>query len=243
MLNSLFVLFFLVLLGVPVGLIGIPFTLITGNVMPMYRAGMWIAAFGMRIGGVRIIVTGRENIPAGQPCIFMANHVSNLDPPVILPLLPGRTSVLLKQSLMSIPILGYAMRLGGFVPIDTTRHEDMPHEEARRIAMRNVERAADALRSGTSITIFPEGSRSPDGHIKAFKKGGFYLAADTGAPIVPVSISGTFEMMPNNTLRLRRGTARVTFHPAIVPPANANRDALMHEVRAAILSGLPPEMQ
>jgi 1-acyl-sn-glycerol-3-phosphate acyltransferase len=162
---------------------------------------------------------------------------------VLIPSLPGRTSVLLKQSLMNIPILGYAMRLAGFVPVVRAQHDDVDPIRARANAVENIARAAEALQKGLHITIFPEGTRSADGHLLPFRKGPFYLAAETGAPIIPVSIHGTETMMPKGTVRLRRGTAYVTFHPAIIPARGADRYALMMQVRDSIAAGLPPQMQ
>src|SRR5450631_214399 len=94
-------------LGGMAGVIGIPYSLVVGNV-----------SAGVRAAGIRVEVTGLENMPAGVSCIFLSNHVSNLDPPVIFPVLPGQSSVLLKKELMRIPILGTAMRMGKFVPVD-----------------------------------------------------------------------------------------------------------------------------
>src|SRR5215831_9640638 len=91
-------------LGSLAGLIGIPYSLVVGNVDLLYRVSMWIANAGVRAAGIRIELSGMENVPAGKSCVFMSNHVSNLDPPVLLPLIPGRSSVLLKKELMNIPI-------------------------------------------------------------------------------------------------------------------------------------------
>src|ERR1700712_2321823 len=111
-------LFVYLTLGPVAGLIGIPYTFIVGDISLLYRVAMWIVRTGVRAAGIQVEITGLENVPADRRCIFMSNHVSNLDPPVELPLLPGRSSVLLKRELMNIPILGRAMRMGGFVPVE-----------------------------------------------------------------------------------------------------------------------------
>jgi 1-acyl-sn-glycerol-3-phosphate acyltransferase len=228
---SLLILATYVVLGVPVAALCIPWCLVTGNVLPLYRASLWIVRAGFRVAGVRIQVVGREHIPPATACIFMANHVSNLDPPVLLPLIPGRTSVFLKRSLMRIPVLGYGMRLARFVPVDRGGSVEG--------ALESTQRAKDVLDQGIHITTFVEGTRSPDGRLLPFKKGPFYLAMDSGAPCIPVTITGTQAMMPKNTLRISRGTAQVVFHPPICPQSMPDREALMAAVRQSIASTLP----
>jgi len=187
----------------------------------------------VRFGGVRVRVEGLEHVPAGESCIFLANHVSLLDPPVLLPAIPGMTSVFLKQSLMKIPLLGTAMRMGRFVPVSRGHNR----EEARR----SVAIAAGVLRDGLHITMFPEGTRSPDGRLLPFKKGGFYLAASTGAAMVPIVIRGTAAMMPKGSLKVRPGEAVVQFLPAIRPAAFAGTEELMAAVRGAMEQALGRE--
>jgi 1-acyl-sn-glycerol-3-phosphate acyltransferase len=140
-------------LGPIAGIIGIPYTLLLGDISLLYRVAMWITNAGVRAAGIKIEISGLENIPSGRSCIFMSNHVSNLDPPVVLPLLPGRSSVLLKKELMNIPILGRAMRLAKFVPV-TRGH-------SRDAAQASVEAAADALRFDG---IFAESGCESGGH-------------------------------------------------------------------------------
>jgi 1-acyl-sn-glycerol-3-phosphate acyltransferase len=222
-------------LGPMAGLIGIPYTLMVGDVSRLYRVAMWIAHAGVRAAGIRIEMTGLENVPAGRSCIFMSNHVSNLDPPVVLPLLPGRSSVLLKKELMSIPILGKAMRLGKFVPVERGSRRDAARE--------SVSAAADALQSGLHILVYPEGTRSPDGRLSTFKKGPFFLAQQTGAPIVPIALSGTQRMMRKGSNAIEPGLARIQLLPAIESSAYATRDELMRAVRNAIAQALPEEMK
>lgn len=192
----------------------------------MYRWGMGIMAVGVRAAGIRVRCEGLENVRPGTQYVFLSNHVSNLDPPVLLPAIPGMTSVFLKQELMRIPLLGTAMRMGRFVPV--------ARGNSREDARRSVEAAADALRHGLHITIFPEGTRSPDGRLQVFKKGGFFLAEETGAPVIPVVISGTERMMPKGTLRITPGEAVVQFLPAIRPQECSSREELMAKVREAM---------
>src|SRR5580692_4926397 len=123
-------------LGGLAGLIGIPYSLIVGNVDWLYPLVMRIVAAGVRAAGIRVEVSGLENVPAGVSCIFLPNHVSNLDPTVVLPAIPGRSSVLLKKELMRIPVLGTAMRLAKFVPVERGNR--------REAAQASVEAAAAA---------------------------------------------------------------------------------------------------
>ncbi len=213
-------------LGVPAALVGIPWSALRGNFERMYGWGMGTIRLGVRFGGIRVRVVGLEHVPAGESCIFLSNHVSNLDPPVLLPAIPGMTSVFLKRSLMKIPLLGTAMRMGKFVPVSRGHSK----EEAQR----SVEAAAEALRSGLHITIFPEGTRSPDGRLLPFKKGAFFLAAETGAPMVPVVIRGTAEMMRKGSLKVYPGVAVVEFLPVVRPEEFASKELLMEAVRGAM---------
>jgi 1-acyl-sn-glycerol-3-phosphate acyltransferase len=223
MFASLRLLFVYLVLGIPASLVGIPWSAMVGNFRMMYGWGMGIAALGIRAAGIRVRREGLENIEPGKQYIFLSNHVSNLDPPILLPSIPGTTSVFLKRSLMKIPLLGTAMRMGKYVPV--------ARANSREDAQQSVAIAADALRSGLHITIFPEGTRSPDGRLQAFKKGGFYLAEETGASIIPVVIRGTAKMMPRDTLKITPGEAVVTFLPPVRPQDYASREELMQAVR------------
>jgi 1-acyl-sn-glycerol-3-phosphate acyltransferase len=234
MIVSLLVFVTIVALALPAAVVLIPFTLITGNVDPLYSTGCWIARFAIRVAGIRLHVEGREHIPPGRACIFMANHLSNLDAPALLANLPGRTSVFLKRPLMKIPILGYAFKLGGFIPVD--------RDGQAETAQQAVAEAQRALSSGLHITTFVEGMRSPDARLLSFKKGPFYLAKDTGAPCIPITIYGTEKILPWGSMRIHPGTAHIFFHPPVDPADYASRDELSDAVRAVIASALPAEM-
>lgn len=235
MFASLKMLFVYVALGTPAALLGLPYTLIVGDISLLYRVAMWIMGFGVRVAGIRVRVHGLENVPAGRSCIFMCNHVSNLDPPAVLPILPGRSSVLLKKELMKIPLLGTAMRLGKYIPVERSR--------SREAARQSMLAAADALNSGLHIVVFPEGTRSPDGRLSAFKRGPFYLALETGAPVLPIALSGTQGMMRKGSYAITPGVAEVHLLPAIESSQFTTREDLLKAVHEAIGSALPPEMQ
>lgn len=235
MLVSLFIFVLIVVLALPASFVLIPYTLLSRNVGALYATGIFIVKTAIRAGGIRIQVEGQGYIPPSRACIFMANHVSNLDPPALIPNLPGRTSVFLKRSLMKIPILGYAFKLASFIPVDRDGQV-----ETAQLAVAD---ARQVLASGLHITTFVEGTRSHDGRMLPFKKGPFYLAKESGALCIPVSIYGTEKILPWSSTRIHPGTAHVVFHQPVDPAGYSTRDELSDAVRAAIASGLPEWMR
>jgi 1-acyl-sn-glycerol-3-phosphate acyltransferase len=235
MISSLVLLATIIVLGIPSAVIFIPWSMITGNVMPLYNATQTIVRVGYRLAGIRVATEGLERVPAGTACIFMANHVSNLDPTALIPRIPGRTSAFMKRSLMKIPVVGIAFRQGELIAVDRTGSAVSAQE--------SVAEAKRLLEKGVHITTFVEGTRSKDGRLLPFKKGPFYLAMQTGAPCIPVSIWGTETMMAKGSMRIRPGTAHIVFHPPIYPGDFATREDLLKAVRAAIASGLPEWMR
>ncbi len=225
----------MVVTGIPTAILFIPWCWLTGNVLPLYKGTRFMLSSSCWMAGVRFHTTGLENVPSDRACIFMSNHVSNLDPPALISLIPGRTSAFMKRSLMNLPILGTGFRQGEFIAVD--RSGDAA------AAKGSVAAAQQVLAKGVHITIFVEGTRSPDGRMLPFKKGPFYLAMNAGALCVPVSINGTEKMLGKGSLRIHPGTAQVIFHPPIDPSDFATRDELMQAVRTAIASGLPEWMR
>jgi 1-acyl-sn-glycerol-3-phosphate acyltransferase len=235
MIVSLLVFVTIVVLALPAALVLIPFTLLTGNVGPLYAAGSWIARVAIAVAGIRVRIEGLENVPPGRACIFMANHVSNLDAPALMSHLPGRTVVFLKRELLKLPIVGYAFKLAKFIPVGRTG--------STQSAQAAVADAQRVLLSGLNITTFIEGGRSLDGRMLPFKKGAFYLAKDSGAPCIPISIYGTEKIIPWGSNRIHPGVAHIVFHPPIDPADFATREDLSEAVRASIASGLPEWMR
>jgi 1-acyl-sn-glycerol-3-phosphate acyltransferase len=216
-------------LALPAALVIFPWTLITRKTQVLLRVGFWITRAGLPFGGVRVVVHGLDRVPRGAS-IVMANHSSNLDPPVLIPLLPGRVIIYLKASLMRIPVLGYAMRLAGFIPVQ--RDGSVEGAKASSAA------AQRELERGSCLVVFPEGTRSRDGSLLPFKRGPFFLAMDSGAPVVPVSIVGATRMLPKGSLNLKSVTVSVTFHEPLHPADYSDKEELMAAVRDAIESGL-----
>ena len=214
--------------------IGIPWTYITKDITFLYRSCMWAAFAGVRLVGVKVRTVGLDKIDPSRTYIFMSNHISNLDPPITLPLIPRRTSVMVKKELFKVPILGQIMLTGSLVPVDRGNRDS---------GVAAVRDAVKAIGQGLNMTIYAEGKRSFDGKLLPFKKGPFYLAEECKVPVVPVTISGTEAVMPKTRFAIRPGAVTVQFHDPIEPSDFGGRDCLIKKVRAAINSGLPPELR
>jgi 1-acyl-sn-glycerol-3-phosphate acyltransferase len=230
MLRTLFMLAFWAVTMPFAALIGFPWTFITGDIRLLYRMFNWGAFAGVRLAGVRVEITGRDQLDGSRSYIFMSNHASNLDPPIEIPLIPRRTSVMVKKELFRTPILGRAMSMASLVPVDRGN---------RDAGIDAVAAAKAVIAQGISMTIYVEGSRSFDGKLLPFKKGPFYLAMECGVPVVPVTIVGTHEAWPKGRFAIKAGLVQVIFHSPIEPKDFGSRDQLMERVRAVIESGLP----
>jgi 1-acyl-sn-glycerol-3-phosphate acyltransferase len=206
------------------------FCMVTGLRNPVISIGLWAMRVSRRVLGITIETVGAGRLDPRTPCVYMPNHVSFLDGPLVMVLIPGVARVILKKSILRIPVVGMGMRHVGFVPVD---------RKGAAGGKRSIARAVRLMKTrGYSFLIFPEGTRSRDGRLGSFRRGGFFLALQSGAPIVPVTISGTRELMPKKQWFARPGTVRVVFHEP-VPVAGHTPETmgeLMDKVRAAILS-------
>src|SRR5271170_3338060 len=232
MIRTIVMLTFWALAAPVAALIGFPWTFITGDIRLLYRMFMVGCRIGVRLTGVRVKTVGLDQLDQASTYIFMSNHVSNLDPPIITPLIPKRTSVLVKKELFSFPILARAMRMGSMVPVDRGN---------RGAGIESVRVAKQVVQQGLNMSIYVEGHRSFDGKLLPFKKGPFYLAMECGVPVVPVTIAGTHHLMPKGRFGIKPGEAIVIFHAPIEPSEFGSRECLMEKVRAVIQSGLPEE--
>lgn len=189
------------------------------------RLGIWLA-------GVRVQVSGAELLPNG-PIVVMSNHASNFDILALQGFFPRPLSWIAKKELFDIPIFGHSMRHGGYIPLD---------RGDGRQALKSMEAAAGQIRGGKSVIIFPEGTRTRDGRLLPFKRGGFLLAARAGVPVVPVTINGSFQINPGGALRLYGGTIDIAIQPPIPVPEGIKRSAaeehLLTEVQSSIARGL-----
>ncbi|GAB6904953.1 1-acyl-sn-glycerol-3-phosphate acyltransferase [Desulfosarcina cetonica] len=201
----------------------------TGN-FPHLLARVWANSI-LWISRVKITVVGAEKLDASRSYIYMPNHQSNADIPLLLGRLPVQFRWLAKAELFKIPIFGRAMRGVGYISIDRSN---------RKSAFESLTRAAETIRNGTSVLIFPEGTRSPDGQLLPFKKGGFVLAVDSGVPIVPIVIHGTRDIVPKGHFMIRPTPVRMTILDPI-PTADYTRkrkDDLLERVRATLTAHL-----
>jgi 1-acyl-sn-glycerol-3-phosphate acyltransferase len=187
------------------------------------RALLWLAR-------VRVVVEGTERAP-GRSAVYAANHASALDILVVFGHLPVDFRIIHKRSLYRVPFLGWTLWLAGHVGIDRLH----PFR-----ARRSLDAAARRIRNGTSVVVFPEGTRSPDRTVRRFKRGPFTLALEAGAPVVPVSLVGVKDVAPRTLLSVRPGRVDILIHPP-VPVADRSledADALAEQVRAVVAAGL-----
>lgn len=195
------------------------------------HARVW-SRISFRLAGIRLEVTGAEKVPVDTPVIFMSNHQGYFDILALFLALPQRFSWIAKEELFKIPVFGHSMARAGYVPLNRKG-------DGRR-ALKSMEAAAAIIRNGQSVAIFPEGSRTFDGELLPFKKGGFLLAGKAGVPIVPVTINGSMRVNPKTRLELHPGIIRVRIADPI-PTEGVDlhgRNRLLEDVRQAIDEGL-----
>jgi len=207
-----------------------------GYADPRRRWVRHLAALWSRVvfwaAGVEMTVEGREHLSPGATPIFVANHQSNLDIPVLSLLLPREVLWLAKRELFAIPVFGQAIRAVGYLPVDRG------NPDAARASMAA---AAEEVRRGFPVILFPEGTRSRDARLLPFKLGFLHLAEESGAPVVPVVVRGTAALWPKGRLAARSGRVTVTVLPAVrfAPTEDGDerraRAAALREVMARTL--------
>jgi 1-acyl-sn-glycerol-3-phosphate acyltransferase len=191
------------------------------------KLARWWSIGVLGAAGVRLRVTSHAKLDPGKPYVVMPNHLSSVDIWAVFLAVPVPLRFIAKKQLGQIPLFGWAMRAGRFIFID---------RQNAASARRSIDEAADRIRKGTSVVIFPEGTRSRDGRLAAFKKGGFHLAINSGADIVPVAIRGSREVMPRGSLLIRPGTVEIEIGEPI-PTAGLrteDRDAMVAKVHARV---------
>jgi 1-acyl-sn-glycerol-3-phosphate acyltransferase len=177
--------------------------------------------------GVKINIYGLDNIEAGQSKIFMANHQSLFDILAVIKILPYNVRFIAKKELFKIPLFGWALSAIGMIKIDRSNRE---------LAIVSMNRALSTIKGGVSVIVFPEGTRSKDGLIHDFKKGGFVIAIKGGIPIVPIAIYGSHAILQKHSLRLKSGTIFITIdRPVKTEDYNyQTRDQLVQNVHRRI---------
>ena len=191
----------------------------------------WVTSFA----GVKIVVENRANLLPDQPYVFMANHASSLDIWAVFVAVPRRIRLIAKKQLASIPFLGWVMWAGRFIFID---------RQNGVAARRSIEMAGQRIHDGVSVLLFPEGTRTRDGSLGAFKKGGVHLAVKAGVPIVPVALRGTRALMPRGSFLLRSGTMTVVIGEPIITLGLSDEDraSLGERVRGSVEAMLKEPM-
>ncbi len=199
---------------------------------PLFLIAKWVLRKARIILGIRLEVSGIEGIEKEKAYIFMSNHLSIIDGPLLFMLIPQSLRIIIKKEAFRIPIIAQAMRQVGFIPVDRKRLKG---------GKESIDRASRVIKEkGFSFLIFPEGTRSRDGGLQPFKRGGFFLALDSQVDIFPVTIKGTYKMMPKGSFFIKKGTVRVAFHPPVSVEGFhlQNRSLLVAKVRDIIKAGL-----
>jgi 1-acyl-sn-glycerol-3-phosphate acyltransferase len=205
----------------------LPVMLVTGSGdLPIWFGRRVWGPLGLWLAGARVEVARRPALPDG-PIIFASNHESVLDIWVLFKVLGRSFRFIAKQELFRMPVFGWYLSLGGHIPVDRGNH-------AR--AAESLRRAGEVVRAGTSLVVFPEGTRSRDHRVHAFKKGSFVVAMEAGVPVVPIALSGSGRVTPKNVIAVVPGTIRVAIGDPVDPREFPTKEALLAEVRRAVIA-------
>ena len=191
----------------------------------------------LHTGGISVAVDGLQNLDPRRSYIFMVNHQSNMDIPVLVRALSDfQLRLIAKRELFWIPFFGWALWATKHIVVD---------RGDRAGALETLKRAQERIEEGVSVVVFPEGTRSPDGNLLPFKRGGFLLAAKSKTPVVAVTINGSGKVLPKNDWRVRGGTVNVIISPPLTTEnyRPGNLRALSTEVEQRIKKNLLPSEQ
>lgn len=219
----------IVIITIIFALIAIFFSLIDRSGKVYNFLGKIWARLLLWIAGVRVKTIGLENISPDENYVYVANHISGFDIPVVMASLPGQLRIVFKKELTKIPVFGWQLKIGPYILID---------RENPTKAMESLEKAKKKIEKGVSVLLFAEGTRSLDGNIQPFKRGAFTLATRSGKKIVPLTIKGTFEILPKKKFRIRPGEVKLFIDPPIDHNGATDKKSeleLMEKVRNIIV--------
>lgn len=181
--------------------------------------------------GLKVKVQGSENIPIDSPAIYVSNHQSNFDIPIIYAGLPIQFRWMAKQELFRVPLFGLALKRSGFISIDRSNQRNTIH---------SIIAAAQRIKDGASMIIFPEGTRTPNGQLQKFKKGALLIAAKAQVPVVPIAIHGSFQIQPKDRWKINGGPLTLVILQPIPTTGlkSSDIDALTNKVHDQIANSL-----
>jgi 1-acyl-sn-glycerol-3-phosphate acyltransferase len=214
-------------------LIALPLSLISADWI--HRCGIIWGRVCLALAGLKLDVRGQENIPDNTLAIYVVNHQSNFDIPILYAGLPLQFRWMAKAELFRVPLFGLAMKRCGYIPIDRSN---------RRQAIHSINLAAERIQAGTSVIVFPEGTRTTDGQLQAFKKGALLIAAKARVPVVPMAINGSFAIQPKGSWKVGKGPLRLSIMPPIATADLQIREveALTEKVHSLIAADLAEEV-
>jgi 1-acyl-sn-glycerol-3-phosphate acyltransferase len=236
MLRGLFVHGVLVIVTLFFSTVAILGELILRNGRSAFHCARLWARIILAVSGVKVEARGLDRLKEGGASVLVANHASHFDIYAVAAILPRPVLFVAKAELFRIPVFGRALRAAGFVSVE---------RERREAAIASLGSASDRLRRGRPVIFFPEGTRSPDGRLRRFKKGAFVTAIQNGAPLVPIAIIGSHRVQPARSLVVRPGTIRVVVGEDIPTEGLnvADRNTLLARAREALAALLPADQQ
>ena len=198
-----------------------------------HSVGKYYGKIVLVIGGVKLAVEGINLLEFSRNYVYISNHASLFDIPAILAGIPDQIRLVYKKELEKIPLFGWGLKYGKtYIGINRVKGQD---------AIQSLKEAANKIRNGASVILFAEGTRSTDGRLQPFKRGSFMLAAQSGVPVVPVTIVGSFNILPKHSLHIKPGKIKLILSKPIAPSQANGREseiALRDEVHAVIQKNL-----
>lgn len=182
----------------------------------------------LRICATKVTVRGTENLRSGQNFVYVSNHASMFDIPAVIAGIPDQIRLVYKKELEKIPIFGWGLKYGSYIGIDRGRGLE---------AQRSLEEAVEKIRNGESVLLYAEGTRTLDGKLQPFKRGAFHIAVQAGVPVVPLTINGSFKILPKHSISINPGDVELILDSPIHLGGEQGKEAeltLMEEVHAAI---------